>query len=83
MCFSLCKAEQDVWMHETAGMYKHIGEYVDDLVIALLSTPRQLSKHFKKFTRLSSNVLVHFHTIDDVNISMIAMEILVKVKKFI
>jgi hypothetical protein len=32
--FSPCKAEQDVWMPETDGLYKYIGVYVDGLLIA-------------------------------------------------
>jgi Reverse transcriptase (RNA-dependent DNA polymerase) len=32
--FSPCKAAQDVWMRETDGLFKYIGVYVDNLLIA-------------------------------------------------
>jgi hypothetical protein len=44
------KTEKDIWMHETNGLYKYIGVYVDDLIISALSKKRK-----KPASKKSSN----------------------------
>ena len=45
--FNPCKAEQDIWMRETEGLYEYIRVYVDDLLIAA-KDPEQIIKALRE-----------------------------------
>jgi Reverse transcriptase (RNA-dependent DNA polymerase) len=45
--FNPCKAEQDIWMRETNGLYEYIGLYVDDLLIAA-KDPEEIVKALRE-----------------------------------